>query len=61
MPPNIDNFNDIDMEISATELSLKTIHGQKLNFKFGSTVDNHNPVAKWDKKKKILKLVLTIK
>lgn len=54
---NVNSFQDIDLSISLTGLRI-TANGQNLELDFGCKVDSDNPSAKWDKKKKQLRIVV---
>ncbi|CAD8211474.1 unnamed protein product [Paramecium octaurelia] len=55
---NVENFQDIDLNISSQGLKLTTIMDEKIELDFGCQVDDEHPSAKWNKKQKQLKIVV---
>ncbi|CAD8193025.1 unnamed protein product [Paramecium octaurelia] len=55
---NVENFQDIDLNISSKGLKLTTVMNEKIELDFGCLVDDEHPSAKWNKKQKQLKIVV---
>lgn len=57
--PLVENFSEIDLEVSKKEIRLEVKGIYKLSKTLNVVVDNNNVKAKWDKKVRRLTLRLT--